>query len=95
MVTPCEYVFPIFNLDQALRSSATHTDNVLGALPDAQAAFIANGDAELVPLIGSIIGQYALPVLSPQSAKQHQARKVSKMATTAVSRTSFLPPTLS
>jgi hypothetical protein len=57
MVTPCEYVFPDYNLDMALRSSATHTDNVLGALPDAQAAFIANGDSELVPLIGSVIGK--------------------------------------
>lgn len=63
-IPPCEYVFPDWTLEQALSSSATHTDDVLGALPDAEAAFVANGDSELVPLISSVIGQYMLPLLA-------------------------------
>ena len=44
------------NLDDAINLARTFTDVVLGTLQDAQSAFATDGDAELVPLIGSVIG---------------------------------------
>jgi hypothetical protein len=56
-ILPCEYVFPSNDFDSAIRFASTFTDVVLGTLQDALQAFSTDGDAELVPLIGSIIGQ--------------------------------------
>ncbi|WPH04637.1 Hypothetical protein R9X50_00753000 [Acrodontium crateriforme] len=56
-IAPCEYVFPVDNFQAAISLAYTFTDVVLGTLQDVQAGLIANGDGELVPLIGSIIGQ--------------------------------------
>ncbi|KAK5130641.1 hypothetical protein LTR08_001851 [Meristemomyces frigidus] len=56
-IQPCEYVFPVDNFDDAINLARTFTDVVLGTLQDAQNAFATDGDAELVALIGSVIGQ--------------------------------------
>lgn len=56
-IQPCEYVFPSADFDSAINFARTFTDVVLGTLQDAQAGLAANGDAELIPLIGSVIGQ--------------------------------------
>ena len=56
-IQPCEYIFPVDNFDDAINLARTFTDVVLGTLQDAQSAFATDGDAELVPLIGSVIGE--------------------------------------
>ncbi|KAK4544860.1 hypothetical protein LTR36_003764 [Oleoguttula mirabilis] len=56
-IQPCEYVFPVDNFDDAIGLARTFTDVVLGTLQDAQNTFATDGDAELVALIGSVIGQ--------------------------------------
>ena len=56
---PCEYVFPVSTFLDAIALAQTFTDVVLGTLPEAQAAFSADGGDEspLVPLFGSVIAQ--------------------------------------
>lgn len=56
-IKPCEYIFPVDKFDDAITLAYTFTDVVLGTLQAAQFAFAEDGDAELVPLVGSIIGQ--------------------------------------
>ena len=58
-VTPCEYMFPVSSFLEAITLAQTFTDVVLGTLPEAQAAFAADGGDEtgLVPLFGSVIAQ--------------------------------------
>lgn len=56
-IQPCKYVFPSNSFDSAIRLASTFTDVVLGTLQDALNAFATDGDTELVPLVGSIIGQ--------------------------------------
>ncbi|KAK4574616.1 hypothetical protein LTR86_001457 [Recurvomyces mirabilis] len=56
-IEPCKYVFPTADFDSALGLARTFTDVVLGTLQDAQAGLAANGDAEYIPLIGSVEGQ--------------------------------------
>lgn len=62
-IQPCEYIFPTDDFDSAIRTASTFTDVVLGTLQDAQNAFATDGDAELVPLVGSIIGMSTTPSL--------------------------------
>jgi len=57
MVAPCEYVFGVDNLSDAINIARTFTDLVVSTLQSVQADFAADGDAEYIPLIGSIIGQ--------------------------------------
>jgi hypothetical protein len=47
----------VSTFDEAIALAATFTDVVLGTLQAASLAFATNGDAGLVPLIGSVIGQ--------------------------------------
>ena len=58
-ISPCEYVFPVTTFLEAITLAQTFTDVVLGTLPEAQAAFAADGGDEtpLVPLFGSVIAQ--------------------------------------
>ena len=58
-ISPCEYVFPVTTFLEAIALAQTFTDVVLGTLPEAQAAFAADGGDEtpLVPLFGSVIAQ--------------------------------------
>lgn len=57
-VQPCEYVFPVDNFDDAIALAAAFTDAVvLGGLQDALATFATDGDAEVVPLLTSVVGQ--------------------------------------
>lgn len=56
-IQPCEYIFPSDSFETAINFARTFTDVVLGTLQDAQAALNANGDGELIPLLGSIQGQ--------------------------------------
>lgn len=56
-IQPCEYIFPTDNFDDAIALASKFTDVVLGTLQDALNTFATDGDFELVPLIGSIIGQ--------------------------------------
>ena len=50
-------MFPVDNVNDALALAGTFTDLVLGTLQSASYAFATNGDAALVPLVASIVGQ--------------------------------------
>ena len=56
---PCQYEFPVDNLDDAIALAQSFTDVTLGVLPVAQSRFASDGgdEAGLIPIIGSIIGQ--------------------------------------
>lgn len=56
-IQPCEYKFPSSTLDEALAFAKTFTDVVMGTLQDVQLHLAQNGDAGVVPVIGSVIGQ--------------------------------------
>ena len=56
-IMPCQYKFPVADFDSAIATAGLFTDVVLGTLQSAQDTFATTGDAELVPLVGSIIGQ--------------------------------------
>ncbi|KAI9814784.1 MAG: hypothetical protein M1827_003050 [Pycnora praestabilis] len=58
-IQPCEYQFPVSTFLEAVTLAQTFTDIVLGTLPEAQAAFAADGGDEtpLVPLFGSVLAQ--------------------------------------
>jgi len=56
-IQPCQYKFPTTNLKDAFTLAATFTDLVLGVLQDVQLHLAQNGDAGVVPIIGSVIGQ--------------------------------------
>ncbi|TAQ89064.1 hypothetical protein B7494_g2645 [Chlorociboria aeruginascens] len=58
-IEPCQYDFPVSSLDEAIAMADLFTSVVLGVLPIAQSQFSTDGgeEANLVPLIGSIIGQ--------------------------------------
>jgi hypothetical protein len=53
----CAYNFPVSTLKDALSLAKLFTDVVLGVLPNIQSHFAANGDAALIPGVGSVIGQ--------------------------------------
>ncbi|ETS86278.1 hypothetical protein PFICI_00106 [Pestalotiopsis fici W106-1] len=56
-ISPCEYVFPVDNFEDAIAFASTFTDIVLGTLQEAQTNFGLDGDAEFIGLVGSVIGQ--------------------------------------
>ncbi|KAF3017098.1 hypothetical protein E8E14_008244 [Neopestalotiopsis sp. 37M] len=56
-ISPCEYVFPVDNFEDAIAFASTFTDVVLGTLQEAQTNFGLDGDVEFIGLVGSVIGQ--------------------------------------
>jgi hypothetical protein len=57
-INPCEYVFPVENLDSAINFASVFTDIVLGTLQEALKVLGANGDeVDFLGLVGSVIGQ--------------------------------------
>jgi len=56
-VLPCQYNFPVNNLDEAIALSSTFTDVVLGTLQDVATLLGTDGDAGLIRGIASVIGQ--------------------------------------
>ncbi|CAF9920630.1 MAG: hypothetical protein GOMPHAMPRED_002095 [Gomphillus americanus] len=56
-IAPCEYVFPVDNLNDALAFATTFTDLVLGTLQTALTAFGLDQDTEFLGLVGGVIGQ--------------------------------------
>jgi len=56
-VEPCQYIFPVSNLADALAFATTFTDLVLGTLQTALTAFGMDQDIEFLQLVGSVIGQ--------------------------------------
>lgn len=53
-IKPCQYMFPVDNLEDSIALAATFTDLVLGTLQGAQELFL--NSSTLVGLVGSIIG---------------------------------------
>lgn len=59
-IQPCQYQFPTTDLKAALGLASTFTDVVLGTLQDVQLHLAQNNaddGANVVPIIGSVIGQ--------------------------------------
>lgn len=56
-IQPCKYQFPVSDLNSSIALASTFTDAVLGTLQDVQLHLAMNGDAGVVPIIGSVIGQ--------------------------------------
>lgn len=56
-IQPCKYQFPVSDLSSSIALASTFTDAVLGTLQDVQLKLAQNGDAGVVPIIGSVIGQ--------------------------------------
>lgn len=56
-IQPCEYVFPVDNLKDAIALAATFTDVVLGTLQDVEFDFAESGDNGLIRGVASVIGQ--------------------------------------
>ncbi|KAI5362653.1 hypothetical protein Slin14017_G063340 [Septoria linicola] len=56
-IQPCSYKFPASDFDTAIATASLFTDVVLGTLSAAQTVFASTGDADVVGLIGSVIGQ--------------------------------------
>lgn len=57
-IEPCEYIFPVDNLDYAISFASVFTDIVLGTLQEALKVFGSDGDgADFLGLVGSVIGQ--------------------------------------
>jgi hypothetical protein len=57
-VQPCQYIFPVDNFDTSIAGASTFTDTVvLGGLQDALNTFATDGDAEVVSLLASVLGQ--------------------------------------
>jgi len=54
---PCQYSFPVSDLDNAIALASTFTDLVLGTLQEINQIFAENGDAGLIPGVSSVIGQ--------------------------------------
>lgn len=57
VITPCEYVFPVDNFNDAIALASKFTDVVLGTLPDIQTIFGTDGDVGLIRGVGAVIGQ--------------------------------------
>ena len=57
MIQPCEYAYPVSDLNSAIELASTFTDVVLGTLQDAQNVAGTNGDIGVLGPIGSVIGQ--------------------------------------
>ncbi|KAJ5909587.1 hypothetical protein N7504_004230 [Penicillium tannophilum] len=56
-ISPCEYIFPVDDLDSAINFASVFTDIVLGTLQEALKVFGSDGDAVFLGLVGSVIGQ--------------------------------------
>ncbi|KAF2091240.1 putative sexual development protein [Saccharata proteae CBS 121410] len=56
-IQPCEYVFPVDNLADAIALAATFTDVVLGTLQDVENDFGLSGDIQFLRGVASVIGQ--------------------------------------
>ncbi|OJD31297.1 sexual development protein [Diplodia corticola] len=56
-IQPCEYVFGVDNLKDAIATAATFTDVVLGTLQDVENDFGLSGDIGLIRGVASVIGQ--------------------------------------
>jgi hypothetical protein len=56
-VLPCQYNFPVNNLEDAIALASTFTDVVLGTLGDVATLLGVDGDAGLIRGIASVIGQ--------------------------------------
>ena len=56
-VQPCQYAFPVSDFLSAIKLATTFTDVVLGTLQNVQFLAAQNGDAGLIPSVGSVIGQ--------------------------------------
>ncbi|KAH7036316.1 hypothetical protein B0J12DRAFT_581914 [Macrophomina phaseolina] len=56
-IQPCEYVFGVDNLKDAIATAATFTDVVLGTLQDVENDFGLSGDVALIRGVASVIGQ--------------------------------------
>jgi hypothetical protein len=56
-IEPCQYNFPVANLDDAIGLASTFTDVVLGTLQDVTTLFGTDGDAGLIRGVASVIGQ--------------------------------------
>jgi hypothetical protein len=56
-VLPCQYNFPVDNLDDAIALASTFTDVVLGTLQDVATLLGVDGDAGLIRGVASVIGQ--------------------------------------
>ena len=56
-IQACKYAFPVSDFTSAVSLAYTFTDVVLGTLANVQLHLAQNGDAGLVPAIGSVIGQ--------------------------------------
>lgn len=57
MIQPCQYNFPVSNVNQSISLASTFTDVVLGTLPDIQTLFANANDNALIRGVGSVIGQ--------------------------------------
>jgi len=56
-IEPCEYNFPVSNVNDAIMLAQTFTDVVLGTLQDVVSLFGTGGDAALIRGVSSVIGQ--------------------------------------
>lgn len=56
-VLPCQYLFPVDNLDDAIALASTFTDVVLGTLQDVATFLGKDGDAGAIRGVASVIGQ--------------------------------------
>lgn len=54
---PCEYVFPVNNIDDAISIASKFVDVVIGTLEDILYTLCINGDSFYIPLVSSAIGQ--------------------------------------
>jgi len=56
-IQPCQYNFPVSNIEDAITLASTFTDVVLGTLQDVATLLGTDGDAGLIRGIASVIGQ--------------------------------------
>jgi len=57
VILPCEYNFPVTDIEQAIALASTFTDVVLGTLQDVVTLFGEDGDAAMIRGVASVIGQ--------------------------------------
>jgi len=57
VILPCQYNFPVTDIEQAITLASTFTDVVLGTLQDVVTLFGEDGDATLIRGVASVIGQ--------------------------------------
>jgi hypothetical protein len=57
VIQPCQYNFPVSDIESAVALASTFTDVVLGTLQDVVTLFGTDGDATLIRGVASVIGQ--------------------------------------